>query len=1299
MTEKPRLRVTQDGRVRISDGFVNVAAGLGTSRDKAFGASYSYVPLDQYEVLTAYRMSWLARKIVDVIPADATRNWRQWHAEETQVSDLEKAEKALAIQRKVKQAHIIARLLGGAALYYSVKNQDAEQPLELDKVRKDDLTAVTLLTRNHLIVSEMQDDEDLPGFNEPKYYAFNTKSQGTIKIHPSRVAVFRGLETPQGGLDWTWGDSVLLAMLQTIKHNDSFQANAASMVYEANVDVLTIPRLMEMMAEDGGDEKVIMYLQTVARVKGNNGMLILDGGDTSVPENASGGTKYERKPMTFTGLSDLWDRMNRSAAGGADVPMTRLWGVSPGGLNATGESDANNYAQHISAEQKNYIAPNISNLDEVLIRSALGTRPPELYYDWRSIYEETPEEKINRGKSTSAIIKELNDTGLFPEDTMQGIAVAAMTETGALPGFEAAIEEHGLEIEETDEEKMAAALGAQALKAAQRPQAGQPAGRTTPTGTRLQAVADARPATLYIRRDVLNAEDILEHYRQQGYLDLEAEDELHVTQIYSETPLDWMAVPETWTDHIDLPAGGPRIQESFGSNGEAQVLLIGAREMKWRFREILEAGATSKYAEFSPHITLSYSEDMSDADPWIGEILLGPEIWEEVKKDPPPVRLTDADTVRFQDKVNQPRHPKGTSTGGQFAPKNGAGSAAAGGGVNKDAVANAYYQLKKAGGNSWMTQKGLMDLVEGKAEADTPQKKLALTLAKAWNKESPEKIKAEQATLKAEFKKQLEETKAKTQAKVASLKTEVAALAPEPVKVPATPEQKAELLQEIGMGTKKYKVSGKFLQQMIDGEKPTPEYHKAKVELAKQKLAELDGDAPAAKPAPAPAPAGLTAQQEDQKDAVLTTLKKTGNGATYLSKEGIEAGQYILGNDQAANLHAQAKMIEKKIAAGEDFDVVITNAKGQPVSKLKPGQSKKDAVPMTAEEKAAWSKDFKVEKEAALAAANDKVKAAQNTPEHKALEANLAKATAEAAKVKAQGETLSKNAQLAYDSQSLNMVAKAANGMQPETLKKLASGEWSPDPNKPWQKKAVEQYVTAQQEIAEGKKPAILKAAENAYKPATPIGAVNASAALTPGGGLTKQAVVHNNLTGELAEKYKSQTTTTTSPGTSQKALVNAAAPTAESIAAVRTYTGNAYTSINQRLRDGGAPTAADKKRDAYISNYQLKDDHVFLRGVNSNAVKLLIDKAGGELKPGAIITDNGYASLTRSRGTAQSFAGYSYESGYIMKITAKKGATVAPVDSISKNSGEDEFLLPRGSKTRVVSIDPVTRVMELELI
>jgi hypothetical protein len=108
--------------------------------------------------------------------------------------------------------------------------------------------------------------------------------------------------------------------------------------------------------------------------------------------------------------------------------------------------------------------------------------------------------------------------------------------------------------------------------------------------------------------------------------------DLHVTILYSKTPVDWLKMGESSSDRIEVKAGGPRVVEELGDEG-ATVLQFASSELQWRHESMCQAGASHDYEDYIPHITISYSApkiSAADIEPYRGKIILGAEIFEEI---------------------------------------------------------------------------------------------------------------------------------------------------------------------------------------------------------------------------------------------------------------------------------------------------------------------------------------------------------------------------------------------------------------------------------------------------------------------------------------------------------------------------------------------------------------------------------------------------------------------------------------------------------------------------------------------
>ena len=437
---KPHYRKTAGGQVmpaiRATDGFQNLVANLGTSRDKAFANGYAVSLLSDQMLLDAYRGSSVAKSVVDYPADDACREWRGWQASASQISAIEDEEARLNLVSTVRDARIRARLYGGSAIYIGTGDADPEKPLSPETVRRGGLQYLTVLDRQELGVEALQLNPAVPGYGKPVAYRVSGGGGSHMDIHPTRLVLFTGDDVPNNataqGMSG-WGDSVLQTAMEKVGHLDGTLANVASLVFEAKVDVIKIKDFTQSL-RDGGAEYESLMLKRFAlamTAKGVNGTLMLDAGE-----------EYEQKTASFATLPDVIDRFMQVVSAASGIPMTRLFGMSPAGMNSTGEGDLRNYYDRVKQEQTLEIGPAMRVLDECLIRSALGVRPPELHYTWRPLWQMS---EVDRANVAEKIVTAGNGLLQMEAGSVEAVGKAtvnALTENGAFPGLETAVAEY-----------------------------------------------------------------------------------------------------------------------------------------------------------------------------------------------------------------------------------------------------------------------------------------------------------------------------------------------------------------------------------------------------------------------------------------------------------------------------------------------------------------------------------------------------------------------------------------------------------------------------------------------------------------------------------------------------------------------------------------------------------------------------------------------------------------------------------------------------------------------------------------
>ena len=354
-----------------ADGLVNVATGLGTGKSKRSHNVWQYTALNDWASLDAcYQTNWIARKICDIPAEDMTREWRRVKAEGAE--QIAALEQHLLLPNAVQEAVTWARLYGGAGILM-ITGQDLTKPLRPELIKKGDLKRLLVLDRWDMAAVTINTWDVLAAnYLKPESYAVRG---GSMQVHHSHFARFTGERLPLRHMAQTqgWGDSVLRKCLDDITDMVAAKDGIAELMQEANIDVITRTGLTDELSTDQ-DDMIIKRYEAFSLMKSSIQMALLDGDE-----------KFDRMTLSLSGVAPIIEQFMTWISGAADIPVTRMFGTSAKGMNATGEGDDRNYNNSIRSAQRSYLAEPMRTLDEVLVRSALGTFPENYDYEWNPL--------------------------------------------------------------------------------------------------------------------------------------------------------------------------------------------------------------------------------------------------------------------------------------------------------------------------------------------------------------------------------------------------------------------------------------------------------------------------------------------------------------------------------------------------------------------------------------------------------------------------------------------------------------------------------------------------------------------------------------------------------------------------------------------------------------------------------------------------------------------------------------------------------------------------------------------------
>ena len=402
---------------RAVDGYTNPRAFLGEASPLWSAGTFLRSDLSHnFELLTTmYRESWLTMRIIDTPSEDMTRAWYRFSAPlpEDDLELLRKLEAKHSVRQEITNAIRWARLYGGSLALIVLRGEEnhLSEPLDAETLLPDCFQGLLILDRADGIEPSMELEEDLddPDFGLPKYYTVELEGFGQVKMHHSRVLRFTGRELPrrEAQRENYWGASELEHIQEELQRRSAAAANIAQLLFQANITTLKMSDFGDTLAMGTEEQKqqIRDAISEENRFRTSFGLQILSGGDT-----------LENHPYSFGGMAEIYEQFMLDMAGAAEIPASKLYGRSPAGLNATGESDLKNYYETISQLQERLLRPALEKLLPILAVSAWGYIPEELAFVFNPIAAESPAEEAELMQKLSAPVIEAFKAGLLTRE-------------------------------------------------------------------------------------------------------------------------------------------------------------------------------------------------------------------------------------------------------------------------------------------------------------------------------------------------------------------------------------------------------------------------------------------------------------------------------------------------------------------------------------------------------------------------------------------------------------------------------------------------------------------------------------------------------------------------------------------------------------------------------------------------------------------------------------------------------------------------------------------------------------------
>lgn len=410
---------TVDKAAKTSDGFLNLTARLGMRADNVNADStyvFDLLTKNRVKLEAMYRGSWIVGAAIDSVAEDMTRAGIHIKGGEDpdRIERMQSALSRTGVWGALLDTIKWSRLYGGAIALIVIDGQDTASPLDLETISKGQFRGLKVYDRwqlqadlNNLVEGGI--DDGLPMYYNVVSDIETGKTSG-VRIHYTRAVRMIGIQLPlfQAVTEQMWGESVIERLYDRLVAFDAATTGAMNLIQKAHLRTVRIDKLREVLAAGGmAEENLLQMFHHMRHLQTNEGITLLDKED-----------EFSTHQYGFTGVSDMILQFGQQISGALGIPLVRLFGQSPAGLNSTGESDLRTYYDNIASQQESRMREGMERILRVLHRSLFGEAAPDNFdFDFTPLWQTSAKEKAEIAASVTNTIVKAYEGGIIDHVT------------------------------------------------------------------------------------------------------------------------------------------------------------------------------------------------------------------------------------------------------------------------------------------------------------------------------------------------------------------------------------------------------------------------------------------------------------------------------------------------------------------------------------------------------------------------------------------------------------------------------------------------------------------------------------------------------------------------------------------------------------------------------------------------------------------------------------------------------------------------------------------------------------------
>lgn len=406
----------KNGAVRPhrEDGYVNLLNKYGTKQDNSEAYKFEREPVIPDMQLTGlYEGNGLFSKIIDTPAEEALKHGFDLNLKSDEVNAfVEDALDDLEWEEKAATAIKWARLYGGALIVMLIDDgRGLEEPVDWEHIRSiDELRVYERSIVQPDYASLYQQDYGGKGvgnrvskFGQPEYY-YVSSIYGSFKVHESRCLVFRNGVLPEQTSNATylfWGMPEYVRIRRALRETVTAHTDSVKLLERSVQAIYSMKGLASLLTTDDGENQVLKRLQLVDTSRGLLNSIAID----------SEGEQYDFKTFQFSGVKDVIDATCNMLSALTNIPQTILFGRSPAGMNATGDSDFESYYNFVEKIQRLMLKRNLRTLLDVVFRAGIASgdvaEEPDYKLEFKPLWSlsDTEQAAVDQTKAQTEQIK------------------------------------------------------------------------------------------------------------------------------------------------------------------------------------------------------------------------------------------------------------------------------------------------------------------------------------------------------------------------------------------------------------------------------------------------------------------------------------------------------------------------------------------------------------------------------------------------------------------------------------------------------------------------------------------------------------------------------------------------------------------------------------------------------------------------------------------------------------------------------------------------------------------------------